>query len=89
MKSKQYQKRKQRKQNKLLLDKIKSKGCEICGEKELCCLEFHHINPETKINSVINMLDEPKEVILEEVNKCIILCANCHRKVHAGLIILK
>jgi transcription elongation factor Elf1 len=59
--------------------------CSRCNENHPACLEFHHADPsqkETTINSAIWQLDWGKERILAEAAKCIILCANCHRKLH-------
>ena len=55
--------------------------CEICGYKGLpCSFDFHHINPSEKTFSISN---DPHtrswERIKEELNKCQLLCANCHR----------
>ena len=86
MSNNQKRKRILKQKNKKYIDKIKSKGCIICGEKELCCLEFHHIDPTNKIDSVVNMLNKEHELLKKEVNKCVVLCANCHRKVHANII---
>tara|TARA_R110000744_G_C19128089_1_gene536733 strand:+ start:98 stop:556 length:459 start_codon:yes stop_codon:yes gene_type:complete len=66
--------------------------CKVCGYKK--CVEvlcFHHIDPETKSFSITSALANPKkkELIQEEVNKCILLCANCHGEYHSGLIELK
>lgn len=73
------------------LDLIKVLGGECC----LChfnsfpsALEFHHVNPEEKLfgitdsNAVTKALDKQ----LEELKKCVLLCANCHRGVHAGIL---
>ena len=64
--------------------------CSICKEKERCCLSFHHLNPKEKDQAVSVMLNDfrSKERVLAEMKKCIVLCENCHRKVHAGIIIL-
>jgi hypothetical protein len=59
--------------------------CVKCEEKYTACLDFHHIDPKTKsftIASSVNGLKESKEKILEEINKCVVLCSNCHRKFH-------
>jgi len=58
--------------------------CEHCGENDGCCLEFHHINPENKLG-VISKLRFFKYKLQEELNKCIVLCSNCHRKLHNKL----
>jgi transposase len=60
--------------------------CEKCGEAEPVCLDFHHVDgKDFEISSGV-----PKgyswENILAEIQKCSVLCANCHRKVHAGVI---
>src|SRR4051812_11892532 len=54
--------------------------CE-CGENDIRCLDFHH----TRGVKVINLSEAinrgwGKERILEEVAKCDVICANCHRK---------
>jgi hypothetical protein len=61
--------------------------CEVCGYKEyIGSLNFHHINPEEKefcigkINTT--RLSDIKEKIEIELNKCKVLCRNCHRKEH-------
>lgn len=73
------------------LNEIKSKyGCSVCPERSPECLDFHHIDPNTKINTVsfFAMRTKNKSKILNEVNKCIVLCSNCHRKFHAGTVTL-
>lgn len=62
-----------------------SSGCIICGEKEACCLDFHHIRDKKFVISTSVGRFSRKE-ILEEIKKCIVVCANCHRKIHAGVI---
>lgn len=70
------------------LDGIKgSAGCLLCGEKEVVCLDFHHLNPQEKSFNLSKVLRSQRK-IANEVAKCIILCANCHRKLHANLVSL-
>ena len=66
---------------------VKDKGgkCENCGySKNLAALEFHHTNPSEKnfqidLRVFSNLSDERLE---NELSKCVLLCANCHREVH-------
>ncbi len=59
-----------------------------CGEDTPVCLDFHHVDPSTKLMEVSLMpnLGYSIKRILEEIAKCDLMCANCHRKLHAGLI---
>jgi len=65
--------------------------CEACGEKEPICLDFHHEDEKNKEHNISNMIKKgfSKNRIMEEIEKCVVLCANCHRKYHAGLITLE
>jgi hypothetical protein len=59
--------------------------CIKCEENHIACLEFHHLNPIEKkfeIGRAINQIGIEKEEILKEIEKCIILCSNCHKKFH-------
>lgn len=56
------------------------KGCSKCGyNKHAVALDFNHLDPSTKDVSVSRMSGYSKERIDEEIAKCEILCANCHR----------
>ena len=59
--------------------------CSKCGyNKNLAALDFHHLDPEQK-ESPLNfafLMKMRYEKCLLEINKCIILCANCHREHH-------
>lgn len=67
---------------KLQLGAIKSTtGCATCREKDHRCLDFHHIDPKTKIRAVSGMARYTISFALEEAAKCIVLCANCHWEV--------
>lgn len=60
--------------------------CTVCGESARECLEFHHTDPTKKdINPSLAATYSTKK-FLEEIDKCVVLCANCHRKVHSGTI---
>ena len=62
--------------------------CSICKESSRCCLDFHHVDPKTKIDTVAMTVRENRssERILNEMMKCAVVCSNCHRKIHAGKI---
>ena len=71
------------------LDCIKYKGgkCSICGyNKYYGALEFHHLDPNMKENGKQAITNIKKEFLYEELDKCVLLCSNCHREVHANLI---
>ncbi len=60
-------------------------ACSVCGyDKNLAALEFNHIDPATKSFGIdMRKLSNANEVILlEEIRKCNVLCANCHREHH-------
>jgi len=62
-------------------------GCVCCGEDELCCLDFHHLDPTQKKFNISSAATKCGwGVLLEEIQKCVIVCANCHRKIHNNLI---
>lgn len=72
----------------LVSDVKKDKGCQNCKENDPDCLDFHHIDPKEKeftISEQVRKKVNPDK-LLAEINKCIVLCANCHRKFHAGKI---
>lgn len=61
----------------------KQEGCAKCGEKRTYVLDFHHIDPEDKIDTVCHMSKSTSINTLEkEINKCKLFCANCHREYH-------
>lgn len=63
----------------------KTLKCSICKNDDHRVLEFHHIDKDTKLFTISRMISGNTSVatILEEMSKCDILCANCHRKHHA------
>lgn len=71
------------------LDNVKtSQGCLVCGERVAVCLDFHHLDPSKKEFTLSKALRSNKK-LADEIAKCVVLCANCHRKLHAGLISLR
>jgi predicted HNH restriction endonuclease len=63
--------------------------CSICGyDKCMDALEFHHVNPEEKeVPTRFEFRTQKWETIVEELKKCIVLCSNCHREVHASMLL--
>jgi hypothetical protein len=60
---------------------------EICGfDKYSCSLDFHHKDPSVKSPKYSSLRGWSWERILLEIEKCILLCKNCHAAVHAGLL---
>lgn len=59
-------------------------GCKICGEKDARCLDFHHVNSTEKDFTICHAVCTGVRWarIEEEIKKCEVLCANCHRKYH-------
>ncbi len=60
-------------------------GCSKCDEHDPCALVFHHTTGQKRM-TVAQMISDgyPKNEILEEIEKCVLLCSNCHRKEHVG-----
>lgn len=83
-----YRRNKEKKQRlrDMILEK-KNQGCLLCDEICVPCLDFHHLDGSQKeflISKMVNMGSSSK--LQAELEKCVVLCANCHRKVHAGII---
>lgn len=62
--------------------------CVACGyNKCISALDFHHLDPNEKDFAISkNGLTRSWESTKKELDKCICVCANCHREIHAGLI---
>lgn len=62
-------------------------GCGVCGENShVGVLDFHHIDPTSKEFGIGGMISMSIDRIITEMRKCVVLCANCHRKVHLDII---
>jgi hypothetical protein len=58
--------------------------CLKCGEDHPACIDFHHRDPATKEFNISQgwRWGYPLERLKKEIEKCDILCSNCHRKHH-------
>ena len=65
-----------------------ARGCKHCSESDPVCLDLHHPDPQVKDVDPSRFIDRkgwsPTRLV-EELNKLEVLCANCHRKLHAAL----
>jgi acetylornithine/succinyldiaminopimelate/putrescine aminotransferase len=60
----------------------KSLSCTVCGASHPAIIDFHH-PPGTKTYSVNKLVVDRKFAkVYEEIKKCVVLCANCHRIHH-------
>lgn len=74
-----------RRAKKQWLDTQKESGCSKCDEKDPACIDFHHRDPEQKeANLSVAIAHWSIERLKTEVAKCDLICANCHRKLHAS-----
>ena len=69
----------------------KGGSCQICGYKRCIeALEFHHQDPLKKDFAVSSKgYTRSWEVVKSELDKCDLLCANCHRELHSKLAALR
>lgn len=92
-----YQKNKDKIKAKALLRGIENReqamrwkstlSCVCCSESYTKCLDFHHIDPTTKEYDVSGLIGSYHlRSVLKEASKCIVVCANCHRKIHDNAI---
>ncbi len=77
-----------RKQLKLKAIEYKGGKCQICGyDRCIQALEFHHIDPSTKTASV-STASRGWDWVKQEIDKCILVCANCHREIEHGITVM-
>jgi 5-methylcytosine-specific restriction endonuclease McrA len=80
----------QRRREKVRLMAVEYKGgrCQVCGyDRCIEALKFHHLAPTQKDFGISHKgYTRSWEKVKEEVDKCILLCANCHREFHAGML---
>lgn len=57
--------------------------CAVCGYDRCSgAMDFHHISPSEKDPKVKRITRWSWEKVVVELDKCVLLCANCHREVH-------
>jgi hypothetical protein len=85
------------KQNSVRRQKNKQKAVDYKGGKCSCCgynkclaaLEFHHIDPCKKEGETSKLKTGKWVVFKKELDKCILLCSNCHRELHNDLSVFE
>jgi len=74
---------------KLKQEMVNYKGgcCQLCGyDKYIGALDFHHIDPKQKDFTIAHVRQYKfDDVIKNELDKCLLVCSNCHREIHGGL----
>jgi uncharacterized protein (DUF849 family) len=62
-------------------------GCAVCGyDRTVFNLHFHHVDPDTKEFRLSMSNGRSLETFRQEAQKCVLVCANCHGEIEAGLI---
>ena len=62
--------------------RLKNSGCFVCGYTQCyAALEFHHLRGKDKDMNECGTYRS----LMREVARCVVVCANCHREIHAGL----
>jgi hypothetical protein len=75
-----------RKNMKLRAVEYKGGKCERCDySKSLRALQFHHLDPNKKDFQISRASNPSWEKVKEELDKCVMLCANCHAEEHEKL----
>ncbi|OGI18574.1 MAG: hypothetical protein A3B68_02280 [Candidatus Melainabacteria bacterium RIFCSPHIGHO2_02_FULL_34_12] len=79
--------RKRRKKIRLMAIEYKGGKCKLCGYNRCIeALEFHHTDPSKKDFSISSRGHSRSwKRVKEELDKCTMLCANCHREIHTKL----
>lgn len=63
--------------------------CSNCGENNVYCLDFHHLDPSRKERQISELRYATWDTFKKELVKCVCVCANCHRKIHGGDLYVK
>jgi len=82
-----------RRRHKIKEQAVEYKGgkCEVCGyNKYVGALQFHHLDPNEKDFHISQRGHSRSwERVRTELDKCIMVCANCHAEIHAGIVQLE
>lgn len=77
---------KRRRKIKLMAIEYKGGRCQICGyNKYPGALDLHHINGKKDFGIGDKGYTRSWERTKKELDKCILVCANCHREIEAGI----
>ncbi len=65
---------------------LEDKSCIKCGESNPVCLDFHHREPSEKVKTISRLKSSGMSIkaLIKEIEKCDVVCANCHRKIHSN-----
>ncbi len=76
-----------RKKLKAMVVEYKGGKCVLCGySRSVWALDLHHVDGSQKeFGLSVRGLTRSWEKIKEESDKCVLVCANCHREIHAGV----
>jgi hypothetical protein len=65
--------------------KFKGSQCVLCGYNSCNrALHFHHLNSHEKEKNISNYTNWQK--LVAELEKCVLVCANCHAEIHSGMV---
>lgn len=85
--NRQVNKKRYKDRNKRIINGVKDFGCALCGyAKTSAAIDFHHVVDDKRFEISSHRGSFSEQSLREEINKCIRVCANCHREIHAGLI---
>ena len=77
---------KRRRKIKLMAIEHKGGKCQVCGyNKYPGALDFHHISGKKSFNLGHKGYTHSWQTVLKELDKCLLVCANCHREIEAGI----
>lgn len=82
--NKPYKKRDTENCGKYIREDKANRGCQRCGEKDIICLDHHHLRDKLFGLGGGKHSGHTLDEIKAEIAKCAVLCSNCHRKLHAG-----
>lgn len=69
--------------NTQIIEQWKKDGCIKCGDNRPYVIDAHHLNPLVKEFGISRLrINSSVEKIITELQKCVPLCANCHREYH-------
>lgn len=78
--------RRKQKLKRILVDEAGGR-CAVCGyDRCIVNLTFHHVDPSLKRFSMSMAVGRSIAAFREEAKKCVLVCANCHGEIEAGLI---